>query len=900
MTVIGEETKQRLLGLGGAAYRLAARVLGRAEGAEDVVQQAYLAALTALPERLPPAELRAWFLGVVVNKARMYARGEARRARREAAVDSPAPAAPGEAAENKELIAHLRRALEDLDEKHRLPVALCCEEGLTQREAAAVLNMPERTISKYVGVGLERLREDLARSGYSCAPAVLAITLKSTAPAVPAGLTAALAQTMAASALAGTTAASTGATAFAVSAASGAVVWKAAACVLLVGALAGGGLIAHQEWAAAPVVRAESAPGDPPPPPVQPDRIVFTPRDADAQPVFDELAGRGLHVIWMGRARQLIVPAQLRYTPVEARRLVEDTAKQRGLKVAWLRQGAIALIHAGADEKEVERFLTGVKCGDAHIRAYAAWLAGWIEDPRVVPGLLTLAGDQDAAVGRQAVWSIQNLGWGAVLAVEPEAGLAIAARELKNPRLRTYTYAGDPKLEARMEQALAAGAIVPALGFAGEKALPLLEESLASSEAAVRDNATQGLARAGGEKAIALLRKPLLGNIPSANWRAAIALARMDGERSLPMLEEALSSKDQSLRQAAVQALGYCIQALRERGIAEAAQQKATAILEKALADAAPYIREQAIQALGRAGNDRALALLLELAEQPDPRGNPAELRVRWLAATALGLAGNEKVVALLAKLLKDEDVAVRMSAARALGQVGGDAAYALLEAALPDKESAVRYGAVEGLAKIGGAKALPALEAALEDKGADVRWFAASSLRYVGGDASLALLERALSDQNQQVGRAAARSLGAVGGDKSLAALDKALADPKWDLRYEVVASLDGFAGAQALPLLEKALGDADHRVRHRAVLGLDRVGGQKALDLIVAKADVEQNRDVLQAICQLLAVSPQHDPKVRAALEKADARLKALPASTPEPARPPSVKPPAPPEDF
>jgi hypothetical protein len=100
---------------------------------------------------------------------------------------------PGEGVDS-ELVTELRRAMAALEEQYRVPVALCCEEGLTQREAAAILGMPESTVSKYVRLGLDRLREMLARAGYMAAPAAVAGALVHTAPVVPVALTSALAE----------------------------------------------------------------------------------------------------------------------------------------------------------------------------------------------------------------------------------------------------------------------------------------------------------------------------------------------------------------------------------------------------------------------------------------------------------------------------------------------------------------------------------------------------------------------------------------------------------------------------------------------------------------------------------------------------------------------------------
>jgi len=180
-----------LLDLAAPAWRTAVRALGRREGAEDVVQEALLAAVRQLRASPPPEDLRTWFLRVVGNVAKNHLRTEARRQRREAAVAGEI-GSEIRTGEDTELTEALRRAMDSLDAKHRLPVALCYEEGLSHREAAAVLEVPRRTLSLHVGEGLEELRKLLARAGYAAAPAAVMAGLSHTAPAVPAGLSAVL------------------------------------------------------------------------------------------------------------------------------------------------------------------------------------------------------------------------------------------------------------------------------------------------------------------------------------------------------------------------------------------------------------------------------------------------------------------------------------------------------------------------------------------------------------------------------------------------------------------------------------------------------------------------------------------------------------------------------------
>ncbi len=172
-----------------AAFRLASRFSDSREAAEDIVQQAYLEALGRMQSGLVPDDARAWFFRVVANVAKKRLRSEANRKRRESAVETEVETEPtGTTRGRLDIVAALRVSLETLDPKYRVPLSLCYEEGMTQREAAAVLELPERTLSDHVRIGLEKLRKALERAGYPAAVAVVLGGLKGTAPAVPASL----------------------------------------------------------------------------------------------------------------------------------------------------------------------------------------------------------------------------------------------------------------------------------------------------------------------------------------------------------------------------------------------------------------------------------------------------------------------------------------------------------------------------------------------------------------------------------------------------------------------------------------------------------------------------------------------------------------------------------------
>jgi RNA polymerase sigma-70 factor (ECF subfamily) len=180
-----------LLELRAPAYGLAFRILGAETKAEDAVQEAFLSALRQTRDGVSPRDPRAWFLTIVANSARKQLRSSARLKRREEVVES-LQAGHTQPEEGNELLAELTSALTNLDEKYRLPVALCYEQGLSQREAAEVLNVPQRTLARHVETGLKLLHDTLVKRGHDAAPSIIAAALLKTAPVAPASLMQAL------------------------------------------------------------------------------------------------------------------------------------------------------------------------------------------------------------------------------------------------------------------------------------------------------------------------------------------------------------------------------------------------------------------------------------------------------------------------------------------------------------------------------------------------------------------------------------------------------------------------------------------------------------------------------------------------------------------------------------
>ncbi len=142
--------------------RLSGALLRDEGAAEDLVQEAWCAALTRPPEK---GHLRPWLRKVAHNFARQHHRGNARRAAREAVARAPAePEAPDAFAERLEAEQRLTRALTGLAEPFRSTLMLRYYEDLEPAEIAARLRIPGGTVRWRLMRGLALLRERLDES----------------------------------------------------------------------------------------------------------------------------------------------------------------------------------------------------------------------------------------------------------------------------------------------------------------------------------------------------------------------------------------------------------------------------------------------------------------------------------------------------------------------------------------------------------------------------------------------------------------------------------------------------------------------------------------------------------------------------------------------------------------
>ena len=136
------------------AYRAAYLVVHDAAAAEDIAQDAFLAAVDALDRFDRRRPFRPWLHRIVVNRALDWARREALRRRVDGAESVFEPLPPPE-----EIGGEMIAALRELPAEQRAVVVLRHLLEYTPGEIAAMLDLPRGTVNSRLRRGLDRLRE---------------------------------------------------------------------------------------------------------------------------------------------------------------------------------------------------------------------------------------------------------------------------------------------------------------------------------------------------------------------------------------------------------------------------------------------------------------------------------------------------------------------------------------------------------------------------------------------------------------------------------------------------------------------------------------------------------------------------------------------------------------------
>lgn len=149
-----------------AVRAFAQRLFGGAAEADDLVQETFLAAPSALRRFEGRASLRTFLLSIAVNHARHQRRSVARKRGMLARLGlepSPTSEAPDQVEERRSLARTMQRLLDELPLDQRVAVVLCVIEERTSAEAAEIAGVAEATMRTRVFHARNKLRAALER-----------------------------------------------------------------------------------------------------------------------------------------------------------------------------------------------------------------------------------------------------------------------------------------------------------------------------------------------------------------------------------------------------------------------------------------------------------------------------------------------------------------------------------------------------------------------------------------------------------------------------------------------------------------------------------------------------------------------------------------------------------------
>lgn len=161
-----QELKSALAALLPRLRRFGIMLTGSASDGDDLAQAACLRALERFDQLRVEARLDSWVYGIMRN---LWAdERRARSVRRHDEIEAAAAVVGDEGetiAEGRLTMSAVRRALAELPAEQRTVLTLVCVDGLSYKEAAAVLNVPIGTVMSRLARGRQGLHNKLAGSG---------------------------------------------------------------------------------------------------------------------------------------------------------------------------------------------------------------------------------------------------------------------------------------------------------------------------------------------------------------------------------------------------------------------------------------------------------------------------------------------------------------------------------------------------------------------------------------------------------------------------------------------------------------------------------------------------------------------------------------------------------------
>lgn len=144
------------------AFSVAMRLLGQQQDAEDLVQDAFLAALEKIDTYDNQRDFAPWFYRILVNRCLNARKSRARRSTVDLPIEAvSALASPLLEMERTELRHHLKKAFRLLPERQRTIVTMFDLEGFSSPEIAEVLGISDGTVRWHLHQARRILREAL-------------------------------------------------------------------------------------------------------------------------------------------------------------------------------------------------------------------------------------------------------------------------------------------------------------------------------------------------------------------------------------------------------------------------------------------------------------------------------------------------------------------------------------------------------------------------------------------------------------------------------------------------------------------------------------------------------------------------------------------------------------------
>lgn len=160
MTASVEQIRASIVALLPRLRRFARVITRHPEDADDLVQLAVERALLRHAQWQQALRFESWMFGIVRNAWIDEVRARKRRSAVLAPEEAGSNVADSTAPEQVDLLS-VQRAMHALPEEQRLAIALVLIEGLSYKEAAAALEIPQGTLTSRLARGREALQAQL-------------------------------------------------------------------------------------------------------------------------------------------------------------------------------------------------------------------------------------------------------------------------------------------------------------------------------------------------------------------------------------------------------------------------------------------------------------------------------------------------------------------------------------------------------------------------------------------------------------------------------------------------------------------------------------------------------------------------------------------------------------------